>query len=357
MIRRTFGSVKLDLARVAGAAGQNVSDSQIMYYVNVATEEFMLEYDFPALIDRLRFKVTTGKIVLPGDYERIMMMTLDHVPMQMQSPWFEFVGYGLDLLTEVQQHDLDRNFLRDVQGVLDREDCATFADVPSGTHTLRVYGQVDERVCGERPNLTLYGYDQYSHWFRSATGNSFECATGNAGTGNGEPPNYEDGVQVPINGDTDPFYIQTDQGVSEITAVSKPVTRGQVYVYAMPTVGAGVHIATYAPRETLPVYRRYRIPGLDEGHTYHVTARCRRRYVPVMKDTDFLLISNLPALKAMIMSVYYLEAGEAEQYAAYKSIAVDILKKEAKAYIGLQRQKPLITVAEGALRRDGMYIL
>ena len=114
MIRRTFGSVKADLARVAGAAGQNVSDSQIMYYVNVSTEEFMNEYDWPAVIDRLRFKVTTGKIVLPGDYERIMMMTLDHVPMQMQSPWFEFVGYGLDLLTEVQQHDLDRNFLRDV---------------------------------------------------------------------------------------------------------------------------------------------------------------------------------------------------------------------------------------------------
>lgn len=358
MIRRTFGSVKADLARVAGAAGQNVSDDQIRYYVNVSTEEFMNEYDFPSVIDRLRFKVTTGKIVLPGDYERIMMMTLDHVPMQMQSPWFEFVGYGLDLLTEVQQHDLDKNFLRDVQGVLDREDCATFADIPPGDHTLRVYGQVDERVCGERPLLTVYGYNNQGHFLHSATGNAHICATGNGtGTGNGEPPNYTDGVEIPINGDTDPFYIGVDRGISEVTAVSKPITRGQVYLYAMPTVGAGVHVGTYAPRDTTPVYRRYRIPGLDSGHTYHVTARCRRRYTPIIEDKDFLLISNLPALKAMIMSVYYLEAGEAKQYAAYKSIAVDILKKEAKAYIGLQRQKPLITVAEGALRRDGMYIL
>lgn len=353
MIRRQYKDVKNELARVAGAAGQSMSSSQIMAYLNMATEEFMNEFDPPSVIDRLRFQVTKSRFSLPSEYDRVMMMTVDTVPAQMQSPWFEFVGYGLDLLCEVPADNMLNYYWN--QGIIDQDQVGVFTDVPTdlGVYTLRVYGQVNEKVCGERPNITIFGYDQYGHWIRSATGNSSICATGNGD----EPPNFVDGIQVPINGDTDPFYVQTTQGISEITAISKPETRGQVFVYAMPAAGAGVHIGTYAPKDTTPVYRRYWIPNLQRDRVYTILARCRRRFVPITADTDFLLISNLPALKAMIMSVYYLEAAEPEQYAKYKAIAVDILKKEAKAYIGLQRQKPPITFSEGALRQDGMYIV
>jgi len=362
MVRRTFGSIKSELARVAGAAGQSMADDQIMAYVNVATEELMQEHDWPSVIDRLRFNVTTGRITLPTEYERIMMMTIDRVPMQMQSPWFEFVGYGLDLAQPAPTPDTQIDFLRDVQGVLDREECATFADVPTDTtYALRVYGERDERVCGQRPNISILGYDAEDIWIRAATGNSYVCATGNgASTGNGaQPNNYDDGINIPINGDTDPYFIQTTQTAKSITAISKPVTRGNVYLYAVPVAGGTpFHLGTYAPRDTTPSYRRYQIPGLRDGVTYHIVARCRRRFTPIVQDTDFLLISNLPALKSMIMAVYYLEAADAEKYAAYKSIAVDILKKETKAYIGLQRTKPIITVSENTgVRADGMYIL
>jgi hypothetical protein len=363
MIRRQYKDVKDELARVAGTAGQSMDSEQIKNYVNLATEELMSEFDFPGVIDRLRFKVTGAKVVLPSDYERIMLMTIDRQPVQMQSPWYEFVGCGLDLAYEFNQ---DPNNVTDFEwwhqnmGVLDRDDCATFTDVPHDAlqPKLRVYGTVNELVCGERPNITIYGYDDQGQWIRSATGNSFVCATGNSGTGNGaEPDNYVDGIQVPINGDTAPFYIDVNQTVREVTAISKPITRGKVHVYAMPILGAGICVGTYAPRDTVPMYRRYHIPGLCTGHTYHVVARCRRRYFPIVEDTDFLILTNLPALKSMIMAVYYLEAAQPDKYAQYKSIAIDLLKKEAKAYIGLQRQKPLITVAEGPLRRDGMYIL
>lgn len=363
MIRRQYKDVAPELARVAGAAGQSMSSDQIKNYVNLATEELMNEYDFPSVIDRLRFKVTTGKIVLPSDYERIMLMTLDRAPMQMQSPWYEFVACGLDLAQEFNQNPnnvSDFKWWHENMGVLDRDDCATFTDIPEKAlqPKLRVYGTVNELVCGERPNIRIFGYDANGQWIRSATGNSFVCATGNAATGNGvEPDNYLDGIDVPINGDTDPFFIDVDQTISEVTAISKPITRGKVHVYAIPIIGAGICVGTYAPRDTLPVYRRYFMPGLNRGQTYHVVARCRRRYVPIVEDTDFLILTNLPALKAMIMAVYYMEATQADNYAKYKAIAVDLLKKEAKAYIGLQRQKPLITVAEGPLRRDGTYIL
>ena len=60
----------------------------------------------------------------------------------------------------------------------------------------------------------------------------------------------------------------------------------------------------------------------------------------------------------MVQAVYYREAKDPQAYAQYKAIAIDILQKEAKSYIGLQRQKPIITFGEGmGVRPDGNYIL
>jgi hypothetical protein len=60
----------------------------------------------------------------------------------------------------------------------------------------------------------------------------------------------------------------------------------------------------------------------------------------------------------MLQAIYYRESKDPQNYAAYKAIAIEILQKEAKAYIGLQRSKPLITFGEGlGVRRDGLYIV
>lgn len=344
MVRRTFASVLPELVRVAGQTGMSMNDARVKAYVNTSTEEFMNEFDFPQMFDRLRFNVTTGRITLPSSYERVAMMTLCGVPMQMQSPWFEFVGYGMDLLQNFGDRHRDSSqlgYLETLEGVLDREDCATFRDIPtSDTHSIRVIGLVDERVDDVRPVINIQGYDATGSWIRTATGNS-----------------YYDGVNVEINGDTAPFYVDSIQTISAVTAISKPTTKANVYLYAMPYGGGNLHIGTYAPNDLTPMYRRYQIPCLQQDRTYRVLARCRRRYVPVVDDADYLIISNLPALKAMMMSINYLESDEPEKYAAYKSIAVDILKKEAKAYIGAQRQKPLITFSEEiGVGRRGLYI-
>ena len=87
-------------------------------------------------------------------------------------------------------------------------------------------------------------------------------------------------------------------------------------------------------------------------------ARCRRRYTPIVNVNDWLLINNLPALTTMLQAVYYREAKDVQNYAAYKAAAIDLLRKELTAYVGQQRTKPAITFGEGTgVRRDGMYII
>jgi hypothetical protein len=129
-------------------------------------------------------------------------------------------------------------------------------------------------------------------------------------------------------------------------------------LYVSSTNQANYFLGAYAPYDTRPYYRRYRIPNLTSGQTYCILARLRKRYTPIVTTSDFLMIPNLPALGAMVQAVYFREAGDVNSYMAYKDIAVNILKKEMTAYIGKQRQKPLFTSNEGfGVRRDGNYIL
>lgn len=345
MLRRNYSSVKEELKRVAGSTGMNTSDSRLMAYVNLAIEELMNESDWPTVVDRLKFKVTSSRITLPSDYDRMLYCTVAGVPQQMQSPWFEFVGYGLELLNGLTS--TESSLMPRYEGVLDKDNVATFQDIPSDgtTYYPRVYAQADERVNGVRPNINIQGYDSDGNWIRSSDG---------AG-------GFIDGVNVPINGDAAPYWIQSTQAFTYVTAITKPVTNKNVLLYASNSDGSSqTYIGQYAAGDTTPFYRQYSIPALCTvaGTEVCVIARCRRRFVPITRDADFLLISNLPALRLMLQAVYYGEAKDPDNYAKYKLLAIDLLRKEAKAYIGIQQQKPLMTISEGAgMRSDGIYIL
>ncbi len=344
MLRRTYGSIKDELKRVAGSTGMNTSDSRLMVYVNAATEELMNEGDWPTIIDRLKFKITSNRIVLPSDYDRMLYCTVGGVPQQMQSPWFEFIGFGLELLTGLAT--TDGSLYPRFEGVLDKDTTATFQEIPDDkTYYPRIYAQTDERVNGVRPEIVIQGYDRDGNWIRSPDGSG----------------GFIDGVSIPINGDVAPFWIQSTQSFSRVTATIKPVTKKNVLLYASTSDGATQHyIGQYAASDTTPLYREYSIPGLchRNGQEICVIARCRHRFVPITRDADFLLISNLPALKAMMQAVYYAESKDSDEYLKYKTIAISLLKREAKAYIGIQQQKPIMTISEGAgMRSDGIYIL
>lgn len=345
MLRRNYGSIKEELKRVAGSTGMNTSDARLMAYVNVAIEEIMNEGDWPTIIDRLKFKITSSRLILPSDYDRMLYCTAGGVPQQMQSPWFEFVGYGLELLTGLVT--TDSSLYPRYEGVLDKDNCATFQEIPDDGNTYfpRVYTEADERVNGVRPVINIQGYDADGNWVRSSDGSG----------------GFIDGVNLAINGDAAPYWIQSTQAFTTVTAITKPVTKKNVLLYASTASGADqTYIGQYAAGDTTPFYRQYSIPALCtvEGTEVCVIARCRRRFVPITRDADFLLITNLPALKTMMQAVYYRECKDRDAYILYKADAIDLLRKEAKAYIGIQTQKPLMTISEGAgMRSDGIYIL
>lgn len=349
MIRARYSDFQSQLARVSGISGMSTSDARVMDYTNAAIFELMNEGDWPSLVARIQFRTTKRRIVLPSEFDRLLYCTVNNTAITMQSPWYEFIGEGPDYIDSPYgvpvASDSNSSLVNRFVGVLDREQIFTFEDVPQDgtTYYPVVYGTVDERTPGNtaRPVCIVQGYDNNSRWIRTQNA---------AGA-------WIDGMEIPINGDAAPFAVQGTTPITQVSGFIKPVTRGYVELHASNGI-SDTFLCSYAPYETTPYYRSYIIPGLNEGTTYCVVGRCRRRYVPIVNAADFLLINNLPALTTMLQAIYYREAKDIANYTAYKTMAVDILRKEAKAYIGLQRQKPLISFGEGlGVRRDGLYIL
>lgn len=346
MVRRTLGQITPDLARIAGAVGMQRTDPRVIDLLNIATEELMNEAPdgWPSTIDRYFFRVYGGCVTLPGSYERVLYAKVNDVPVQMQSPWFEFVGYGPDLLAEQRGTNCHDGFCG-LEGVLDRDDVVLFRDIPSPTlgtfYTLMIAATTDETTTSGLPYIIVQGLDGNGNWIR----------TDDNGT-------FIDGVKFQLTAGS-PQQATSTQVFSQVINVIKPQTKEPLNCYMTP-VGTTVYtqIGRWEALETVPAYRRYRIRGLDSENQYCVSTRVTRRFAPVAAANDVLLIGNLPAMRAMMMAVYYFETNKIDDYARNKGVAIDILQKEAIKYLGAQRKKPLITFSEGTgARRDGMYVM
>lgn len=311
---------KPDLTRIAGVTGMAVTDARFLTRLNRAIEELMNEGDWPGIVDRYRFTIAGGVIVLPRELNRILGVAADGLPMEMVSPWYEFVASGPGPQDEGGWTD----------NVIDRGETCTMLPIPDGSHAaLEVEADLDERTAGVRPSLIVRGYDQNGKWIRS------EIDAVQA-----------DGIKIQINGDTPPRLVLSAVEFSSVESIIKPLTKGFVRLYC--TIdGRRYLLGNYAPTETLPTYRQYFVPTLNANDTHTVIVRARKRFTPVRVDNDFLLVTHMGALESMVMALQKREEENFASYAALKAIAVGLLKKEALAYRG-QVRKPAITISKSA---------
>lgn len=326
MILSTFGQLKAQIARVCGATGMPVTDPRVMEFTNLAIQELLNEGDFPWTVARLYLRICNGRFVLPSEFDRAISMSVDGIPQQINSPWFETTsgspwsvyGWSEDYSTFANLNGWFNDGF-----TLDRDEVFQFREIPCDQgYYLEVQTQYNESVNGVYPNIVLKGYD----FDRNPIGQ----------------PDGSEGDTISLR--TAPQLSAST--FSQISGIIKPVTKGEVYVYAVGINGDRIHVGTYAPKETAPYYRSYKVVGTPQCRLSCVLVRARKRYKPITTDNDFVLCANVPALKKMVQAVWYSDASELEKYAAYKALAVDILKKEALAYRGKSRI-PAITFQHG----------
>lgn len=339
MIRRNLGQVREQLTAVCGQTGIPVADDKFPGILNNAIQELANEGDWPGVVDRWHFVFdqVTAEVCLPSFLERLIDVTVDDVPLEIRSPWYEFVQYGPGIQREADELRTNRRSW--VSVVMDRGEQPVLHQLPrvGGPWTLSIQADEDE---AEGAGMNVQGLDENGLWIRTQ-----QITDGTSG-------DWINGVDFTIGTSGD----SSSQQFSEVQAVSlTPSTRnGYVHLYA--TNGTDtIELSNYRYDETNPVYRKYHIPQLYARDTSTndsrirprvILARCRRRFVPVAADNDELMIGNVLALGEMIIAQWYRGVPDLEQYGAHKSQAVDIMRKEAMAYMGKSRT-PSLTFSRG----------
>lgn len=143
-------------------------------------------------------------------------------------------------------------------------------------------------------------------------------------------------------------FVDTDftmggNSLSKLTGIQKDITVSDVRLFQVNTATAEqTALSVFEPSEQVPWYRRYRLAGLPGNccpgaTTVQVSAIAKLDFIPVSVDQDYLLISNLPALKAACESIRYseMDSPQAQQMAASKwKQAIRRLNNELASHVG-----------------------
>jgi hypothetical protein len=394
MIRRTYGSVKAQLARVT-QNGMCSSDAQLLARTNEAQERLLNKGLYAGTYGRYSICVYGGCITLPREFESILGYNYSGAPAQVYNQWYEFMANGPGMSPAGDWRQLqDRGFVPCFRSIESQKYIRVYTDLAEdATSTILFRGsdsynnriQTIENgayIDGERLNLS------------AGSGNSSVLVSG-LSTPDGLPdPNgvyawYTTTDSKPayksLNGyiiyfvsadnrwenlSPDPEYGTIDQttgpanypwlatwGTSTLTelprttvnafrsidAINKTATKGWVRVYAVdPTTGAEYCIAILAPDETLPQYRRYAIPGFESEEGATVTVLAKRKFIPVVNDDDDLIVTNLGAVKMMAIAIEKEENNNLAEAQLYENKAVELLKEELKEVEGANIGRPQV---------------
>lgn len=326
MIQITYADAKAEIARVCGVSGMAVTDPRVLSRTNAAIQELMSEGEFPNIVDRWHIIADSGHIVLPTFLDRLMQINIRGIPRTIASPWYQFVAYGPG--TSDDNPDGFGNWWCDDRMITDRGEYPTRVALPEvgGPWNLRIYTAVDERIDGVTPYCTIQGLDPDGLIVRT------QLSDGSGTWINGERVSL-DFLQP---------YVQTTEQFTQVDVFTKPDTNGYIRMTAWDGV-TEIELSNYLPTDTTPSYHHYHsqwlsdLDAASDSPLRVVRARCRKRYVPIRSDTDQMIISNLPALKEMVIAVFKREADNLQSYAIHKQTAVDLMKKEAMSYRGKSR--------------------
>jgi len=396
MIRRTYGSVKEQLARVT-QNGMCADNPQLLARTNEAQERLLNKGLYAGTYGRYSVCVYGGCITLPREFESILGYNYGGAPAQVYNQWYEFMANGPGTSPAGAWKQLqDRGYVPCFRSIESQKYIRVYTDlIEDSTSTILFRGsdsfnnrvQTQEggaMIDGERLNLSA-GSGNSSVLVSGFTGSNTD---GNSVfaffTTENSKPKYRNlegwiisnnasvwrvlnasGAQVAISSGNSNYPWQatftpsltttelsrtTVNAFRSIDAINKSPTKGWVRVYAVdPTTGVESSIAILAPDETLPQYRRYAIPGHEREEGVTVTVLAKRKFIPVITDDDDLIVTNLGALKMMAIAIEKEENNNLDEAMKYEEKAVELLREELKEVEGTNIGRPQIQMEAFAM--------
>ena len=144
--------------------------------------------------------------------------------------------------------------------------------------------------------------------------------------------------------------ITISETFSRIDFFQKPITNGGINLYAVS--GANEEkIGAYEATETTASYHRYAVP--NEPSIDYLDVLCKVRFVPCVYDTDEVIVTNLGALKNMLMSLKWEDEGDMDRSEMYFMKALQLLNGETREVRGGSQWK--LNIDRSAMQFENLW--
>lgn len=279
-------------------------DALVPVRINEICERFFVSGRWKGMIVEVDLDASQGYLTLPRRCESILGITVQNAPKTLFSRWYSFVSGGPGQITNSDHCGPDV--------ILDAGDNhPIYRDPPYETFRLRVkVPSTSDRDTGNY--VVLKGTD--------ADGNNVHSLDG------------DEGLLMDLGASTN----TTTQYFSTVTGVLKPLTNGYITLWAVDAQDNETQIGEYEPGETNISYRRYRIVRSQDAQVPTVRALCKRRFVPVLSESDDIIPDNMGALKLGLISLKYEDTNDLERATEYFQRALSLLNAELKEARGGQ---------------------
>ena len=302
----TLGEARQQLyTAIVPSLDNQASVDRFNSYLNLAQERLINSGKWNGTIFPVRFVSPDGMITLPRRY--ISALAAKWVkdeasgPISIRNGWFTYLTPITDLwsATYWPRYGFNETFIDDLG-----DGFCTFKDSPYEEYKLKLE---IENSADAGNSVVIKGNDQ--------NGNNVTLTTALVN------PN------ITIN--------QVFKG--QLTMFQKPITKGTINLYAVNNANPAEEtlIGEYENSETTASYHRYSVP--NEPTVDYVDVLCKVRYVPCVVDTDAVVVSNLGALKNMLISLRYEDEADLERSEMFFMKALQLLNGETKETRGGSR--------------------
>lgn len=318
-MRITLADVKA--SRIPIAIGVCATDQRFIDIVNEAQQRLLTKGLWYGTYGKFRICASDGCITLPPQIASIERVAISSVAVPVHDEWFEFLdnGYG----TRNSGSCSDGNCGSGIEEALYRGRFCTFKDIiPTG----KKLNFVCDMATDVGKQVLALGYDDNGNWIR----------TSQSGT-------IKDGELITFAQSAGTNSTNNFSCVTDIQLPSNMDGQSWLYEYKVSDTTRRL-IGKYEYFETRPHYARYYFPSIcssSSGSCSQTSVEIigKMEFIPVETDTDYMIIGNIPALKAMCVGIVNAEKEPdairkvAILKAAIKD-ATDELNNELSHYLG-----------------------
>jgi hypothetical protein len=276
----------------------NANSELFLQVLNEVSERLLNNGSWKGTLIKLTFDSSNGYITMPFNYASAIAMTYDRCPAPIFTQFHKYIENGPGELDETKKWP---------GTLIDAGDGFVLqTDIANGDYgQLRIYSSTND----DGVKVRLYGLDENNAIIFDDEGN--------------------EGEEVELNAPS----VLTTKTYSSVTGFTKPPTKATVRVNVVPTASgnAAYQIAEYQPNETRPCYKRYQTGTITDKT---VRILCRRRFIPMIADTDWVYPGNLSALRAGVSSWLYENNSDMDSSDRSFARAIAFLNDEAKTFRG-----------------------